>query len=88
MLYTHQSGDGYGVGASLVDMSTVSSLLDFEKYPELKRGKLIIVPFGDFILLNTPYQIILLSPSGEIVERYPMPEDLVDQEYRVMIYRN
>lgn len=87
LLYTNSSGEGYGVGASLIDMDTVRSLLDFEKFPELKQEKLIIVPFGDFLLLDTKYQIILLSPSGVIEERFPLPEDLIDQKYKVIEYR-
>jgi hypothetical protein len=85
MLYTSNSGDGYGVGASLIEMSTVTSLLDFTKNPDWKR-KLDILPFGDYFLLGTANNILLLSSTGEELKNYPLPKKWINQQYRMMYF--
>lgn len=87
MLYTSNSGDGYGVGASLVEMSGVESLLDFKKNPDWKK-KLIINPFGEQFLLGSASDIYLLSPSGEILKKFPLPNKWIGKSYKLMYFMN
>ena len=86
MLYTINLGSGeYSHVATLVDMSTVTSLLDFDQNPDWKR-KLTITPFGEHFVLGSRTQIILLSPTGEVLQRYPLPEKWIGQQYKIMIF--
>ena len=85
MLYTSNSGDGYGVGAALIDMSDVTTLLDFAENPDWKR-KLKIVPFGDRLLLGSVDAIVLLSQMGEITQEFPLPEKWKNQDYQLMYF--
>lgn len=85
MLYTSNSGDGYGVGAALIDMSDVTTLLDFAENPKWKR-MLKIVPFGDRLLLGSVDAIVLLSLLGEITQEFPLPEKWKNQDYQLMYF--
>jgi hypothetical protein len=71
-------------------MSTLSSLLDFDEYPELKKAKVVApVPFGDFFLLNlVDYAVFRLSPDGKVLDEYILPDEWIDKDYRVMISAN
>lgn len=86
MLYTNYAGDGYGVGASLIDMSNTRSLLNFDENPDLKAAKLIVHPFGESFLLGSKDQIIHLSSIGTIIKRYALPKAWVDQSYQILYY--
>jgi hypothetical protein len=66
-------------------MSTVTSLLDFKKNPDWK-GKLIIIPFGENFLLGAASNISLLSPSGEILQKFPLPKKWINQPYKIMYF--
>lgn len=85
MLYTSNAGDGYGVGAALIDMSDLTGMLDFSENPEWKR-KLKIVPFGDNLLLGSVDHVVLLSPTGEIIGEFPLPEQWQNQDYQLMYF--
>ncbi len=85
MLYTEYSerSDG-GPGASLYNMSTGRSLFDTDEKQDWIGKKLLIVPFGDNILLGRSDEIILLSPGGTILKRYPLPEAWRNQDYQIV----
>lgn len=77
---------GPGGTASLIDMNGPASLLDFEAYPFLNRPKLLPRPFGDSFLLDTGDQIVLLSPAGEVIEQYFLPNEWRNLPYQVVSY--
>ncbi len=88
MLYTSNLGssEGPGSGASLIQMSSVTSLLDIEHQLDLRSSKLIVDPFGDSFLIGTSNQIILLSSDGQFIEKYSLPKDWTDNEYHMVYY--
>ena len=90
LLYTSSFGgaEGAGAGASLITTATMSSLLDFEHQPELRSSKLILNPFGDAFLVGTDSHVLLLSPDGKIIQKYPLPEDWIGQDYSMVYYEN
>lgn len=86
ILFTGNPGSGESLStATLVNMSTVTSLLDFDQNP-LWRHRLVIVPFGENFLLGSMSQIILMSQSGEILQRYPLPEKWLSRNYKLMYF--
>lgn len=81
------TGDGFAK-ATLVSKTTLESLIHFSA-PEIpKKGKLMVVPFGDYFLLGTIDSVILLGSDGAILKTYSLPEEWVDKRYQLMIYRN
>ena len=85
-LYVSNFGDGYGSKALLINMITLNPLIDFRQDVE-NFGKLIIIPFGDSFLIGTADTVELLSSNGEIINKYPLPMEWVNQQYNLMYYR-
>ena len=80
-----EKSDG-GPGASLYNMSTGQSLIDSLNNPDWRGKKLLVVPFGDNLLLGRSDEVILLSPTGAILRRFNLPEEWLNQDYRLMIF--
>jgi hypothetical protein len=76
----------YSIGPTLIDMSAVKSLIDYESDPELRSGKFYVVPHGESFLLGTANQILIMSPTGKILKKYPLPEKWIDRRYAIMYY--
>lgn len=85
--YLGESESGISSG-SLYDMLTGRSLIDYDQNPEWRRKKLWIVPFGDYFLLGRSDEIILLSLTGTILERYALPDRWIDQDYNIVRFEN
>ena len=85
--YLGESESGISSG-SLYDMLTGRSLIDYDQNPEWRRKKLWIVPFGDYFLLGRSDEIILLSLTGTIVERYALPDRWIDQDYNIVRFED
>jgi hypothetical protein len=85
MLYTEYSekSDG-GPGASLYEMATGRSIINYDKNPDWIGKKLLVVPFGDYILIGRSDEIILLSPTGVLINRYALPEKWVNKDYQIV----
>ena len=65
----------------------MTSLLDFDSNPELRYGnQLVIVPFGEYFLLDLGERVVRLSQSGEVLDAYELPDKWRDKDYRVMLY--
>jgi len=88
MLYTSNFGgsEGSGAGASLIQMSSMTSLLDFEHQLDLRSSKLIVDPFGESFLIGTANQIILLSSDGQFLNKFPLPDDWANKDYHMVYY--
>ena len=85
ILYTEYSEkDDGGSGASLYNMATGRSLIDLDNNRDWIRNNLLVVPFGDNILLGRSNEIVLLSPTGIIIKRYALPEIWADQDYQIV----
>lgn len=47
-----------------------------------------IVPFGEYFLLGSKTQIILITLDGEIIDKFELPKELLMRKYQIMEYRN
>ena len=89
LLYRGYSGsrDGGGPGAGAYNLTSGRSLLDFAAHPEWAGQKLLVMPFGENLLLGRSDELILLSPDGEILASYPLPAAWVDQDYNIVSFQ-
>jgi hypothetical protein len=85
-IYTYNPGLGEAsIGASLIDMTTLKSLLDFQMHPEWKM-KLVILPFGEKFLMGASRFLYLISMNGSEIQEFPLPEKWLKKEYHLMYY--
>jgi hypothetical protein len=76
-----------GPGAQLINMSTITPLITTEQLKAASGKKFEVAPFGQFFLLETNGQITLLSPNGDVIKTYSVPEAWADRNYQFVQYR-
>ncbi|MEN6579895.1 MAG: hypothetical protein ABFD05_04605 [Anaerolineaceae bacterium] len=75
------NGSG-GVILNLVDLSPV---IDIEKFvPPKPEDRIHISPYGSNWLIGTDDEIFLVSSSGKVIKKFPLPADFVGQEYQIV----
>lgn len=75
------NGSG-GVILNLVDLSPV---IDIEKFvPPKPEDRIHISPYGSNWLIGTDNEVFLVSSSGKVIKKFPLPADFVSQEYQIV----
>ena len=88
-LFSSNTSSSFGnEPATLVDMKSMVPLTDSGVAGIPTKGKLLIVPFGNYFLLGTDNEVILMDLDGNIVNIYPLPGNWRNKIYQLMIYRN
>jgi len=86
VLYSSDTGgEGY-TPATLLRMSDLDPVIDFNKrLPDAKKS--LIAPYGDYFLIGTDKNVLLVSNTGKVIEEYLLPEEWQYRDYRLVEYR-
>ncbi len=89
MLFSETFGLTEGnVKATLIRMDDFSPVICEGENPQLDMiRELKIVPFGDYFLLGSRTQVMLISPDGEVIDQFDLPPALLLGDYEIMEYR-
>jgi hypothetical protein len=47
---------------------------------------LLVLPFGEYLVIGTDSQVFLLSQDGDVLKEYPLPPDLAGKDYTIVAY--
>lgn len=74
--------------AMLVNMSMLKPVINpGELSKDESDATFLIAPFGDDFLIGMTSHILLVSPDGTVIKTYPLPEEWIGQDYRLLEYR-
>jgi len=73
--------------ALVLNMRDLSSAIDLYKVLEGEEtSRLSIHPFGPYFIVGTVNKVFLFSRDGDVLQEYPLPPDLIGQDYTIVEY--
>jgi hypothetical protein len=74
-----------GSGGVILNLADLSPVIDIEKFvPPKPEDRIHISPYGSNWLIGTDDEIFLVSSSGKVIKKFPLPADFVGQEYQIV----
>lgn len=75
---------GVALLLSMKDLSPVADIHELLKGEE--TSKISIHPFGKYFIVGTQSKVFLLSQDGHILKKYPLPSELIGEDYAIVQY--
>jgi len=79
-------GGGTPLLLSTQDLSPVVDLGELLRGKREETSTLLLSPFGKYFVVGTHSKVFLLSQDGHILKEYPLPPDLIGNDYAIVKY--
>lgn len=75
-----------GVGGVILNLDDLSPVFDIDQFVQRTAvNRVRIRPYGVNWLIGTESEVLLVTPGGQLITRYPLPADFINQEYEIAL---